>query len=203
MLNLIWLALMVIAVIVGIFNGTLNAVALSVAEQAKYAFQIALGLTGVLTFWLGIMKIAEQAGLIHQFANLLRPVMAKLFPEIPKDHPAIGAMLFNIAANMLGLNNAATPFGLKAMEQLETLNPNPGTATNSMCTFLVMNTASIQIIPTTAIAYLTAAGASQPTKIIICTLFASVVALTVGLITVKFLAGLPRFNRTTNIAVNT
>lgn len=203
MLNLIWLALMVIAVLVGICNGTLNAVANAVAEQAKYAFQIALGLTGILTFWLGIMKIAEQAGLIHQFANLLRPVMARLFPEIPKDHPAIGAMLFNIAANMLGLNNAATPFGLKAMEQLETLNTRPGTASNAMCTFLVMNTASIQVIPTTAIAYLAAAGATNPTQIIVCTLFASVVALTVGLIAVKILACLPRFNRTPDIAVNT
>lgn len=192
MLNLIWLGLMVSAIIIGIFNGTLAAVVASVTEQAKYAFQIALGLTGILTFWLGIMKIAENAGLIEKFANCLKPIMKRIFPEVPPDHPAMGAMVLNISANMLGLNNAATPFGLKAMEHLEKLNPIPGVATNSMCTFLVVNTACIQIVPATAIAYLASAGAINPTQIIITTMFASICALSIGIIAAKCI---PKFSR--------
>ena len=124
---------------------------------AGTAVEIALGLIGIMAMWLGIMKVAEDAGLIKIIANWLRPITTRLFPEVPPDHPAIGSMVMNISANMLGLGNAATPFGLKAMEELDKLNPEKGTATNSMITFLAINTAGMTIIPATAIAVRAAA----------------------------------------------
>lgn len=193
MLNFIWLGLIVASVICGIINGRIPAVVASVTESAKAAFELALALTGIMTFWLGLMKIAEEGGLIQIMARALRPLLTRLFPEVPIEHPAMGSMVLNITANMLGLTNAATPFGLRAMNELEKLNPFPGTATNAMCTFLVMNTASIQLIPTTAIAYLVAAGAHNPTDIIATSLFATCCAAIAALITVKILEKLPMF----------
>ena len=195
MLNIIWLALIVLSVIIGVINGKTSEVVAAVTTSAKGAFEIALGLTGVLTLWLGLMKIAEEAGLIKLLGRALRPIMCRLFPEVPHDHPAMGSMVLNIAANMLGLSNAATPFGLRAMAALETLNKNPGTATNAMCTFLAINTSSVQLIPATAIAYLAAAGANQPTAIIAPVLIATLMAMTSGIITVKFLEKLPYYRR--------
>lgn len=185
MLNFIWLLLVVSSVIIGAINGKLPAVTAAVTDSAKTAFELALGLTGILTFWLGIMKLGEASGLINGLAKLLRPLMVKLFPEVPAEHPAMGAMVLNIAANMLGLNNAATPFGLRAMEELEKLNIHPGTATNAMCTFLAINTSSVQLLPTTAIAFLAAAGAAHPTDIIISSLIATTVSTIVALLAVK------------------
>src|SRR5690606_16457811 len=133
----------------------------SAIDYAKTAVEIALGLIGIMALWLGVMKVAEEAGLIKIIANWLKPITKKLFPEVPSDHPAIGSMVMNISANMLGLGNAATPFGLKAMEELDKLNTNKGTATNSMVTFLAINTAGMTLIPTTAIALRAASGSAN------------------------------------------
>jgi spore maturation protein A len=135
--------------------------------------EIALGLIGVMTLWLGIMRIAEKAGLISALGRMLRPFSRLLFPEIPPDHPAIGAMILNIAANMLGLSNAATPMGIKAMEELQQLNPQKETASNAMVTFMTLNTGGLQLIPATIIAVLAASGAKDPTAIISTTIIAS------------------------------
>lgn len=149
---------------------------------AGVAVEIALGLIGIMAMWLGIMKVAEQAGLINKIALLIKPITKRLFPEVPPDHPAIGSMVMNISANMLGLGNAATPFGLKAMEELDSLNPNKGTATNSMITFLAINTAGLTLIPATAIAVRAASGSTNPTIIIGTTMFAAFCATLAGLI---------------------
>ncbi|MCF8241592.1 MAG: spore maturation protein [Melioribacteraceae bacterium] len=154
-------------------------------DYANIAVKIAIGLIGVMALWLGIMKIAEEGGLIKIIANSVRPVTRFLFPDIPHDHPAIGAMIMNISANMLGLGNAATPFGLKAMEELDKLNPEKGTATNAMCTFLAINTAGLTLIPTTAIAVRAAAGSSDPTIIIGTSLFGAACATFVGITVAK------------------
>ncbi|MFN3871985.1 MAG: nucleoside recognition domain-containing protein [Ignavibacterium sp.] len=152
---------------------------------AGTAVEIALGLIGLMAMWLGVMKVAEDAGLIKIIANFIKPVTKRIFPEIPQDHPAIGSMVMNISANMLGLGNAATPFGLKAMEELDSLNPNKGTATNSMITFLAINTAGLTLIPATAIAVRAAAGSADPTIIIGTTMFAAFCATLTGLTTAK------------------
>ncbi|CAN5333978.1 nucleoside recognition domain-containing protein [soil metagenome] len=193
MLNFIWIGLIIASIICGCINDRIPEVVASVTESAKAAFELALGLAGIMTFWLGLMKIAEDGGLIRIMARALRPLLTRLFPDVPANHPAMGSMVLNITANMLGLTNAATPFGLRAMNELEKLNPLPGTATNAMCTFLVINTASIQLIPTTAIAYLVAAGATHPTDIIATALFSTCCATTAALITVKILEKLPVF----------
>ena len=193
MLNVVWLALIVLSVIIGIANGTTDEVVSAVTISAKAAFELALGLAGIMVLWLGLMKIAEDAGLIRLFAKAIRPLMVRLFPEVPADHPAMGKMIMNMAANMLGLSNAATPFGLKAMDELEKINPHPGTATNAMCTFLVINTSSVQLIPATAIAFLAAAGSSDPTFIIITTLVATTFSTIAAIISVKILEKLPMY----------
>lgn len=149
---------------------------------AGVAVEIALGLIGIMAMWLGVMKVAEEAGLIKKIASFIKPLTKRIFPEVPSDHPAIGSMVMNISANMLGLGNAATPFGLKAMEELNSLNPNKGTATNSMITFLAINTAGLTLIPATAIAVRAASGSSNPTIIIGTTIFAAFCATFTGLI---------------------
>jgi spore maturation protein SpmA len=150
---------------------------------AGVAVEIAIGLIGIMAMWLGVMKIAEEAGLIKNIAKFIKPLTKKIFPEVPPNHPAIGSMVMNISANMLGLGNAATPFGLKAMEELDSLNPNKGTATNSMITFLAINTAGLTLIPATAIAIRAASGSTNPTIIIGTTIFAAFCATLTGLLT--------------------
>ena len=154
---------------------------------------IALPLVGTLAVWLGIMRLADRSGLVQILARGLRPVMRRLFPDVPGDHPAMGAMVMNIAANMLGLGNAATPLGLRAMNDLERLNPHPGTATNAMCTFLAINTSSVQLIPATAVAILAANGAKSPTAIVGTSLFATSCACLAGITAAKILEKLPFF----------
>src|SRR5262249_14145280 len=146
-----------------------------------------------MALWLGVMRLAERAGLVQRIAYGLRPIMSRLFPEVPDDHPAMGSMLMNMAANMLGLGNAATPLGLRAMRDLESLNPRPGVASNAMCTFLAINTSSVQLIPTTAIAILVAAGSKNPTAIVGTALLATLCAASVAIISVKLLEKLPWF----------
>lgn len=192
MLNYIWLALVLLAVLLGGLSGELSAVTAAAFESCKTAVMtIALPLAGVMALWLGIMRLAEKSGLMHAIAKLLRPLMTRIFPDVPADHPAMGSMIMNMAANMLGLANAATPLGLRAMQDLEKLNPRPGTATNAMCTFLALNTSSVQLIPASAVAILAAAGSVQPTAIIGTALVATFCSTVVGLTAVKSLEKLP------------
>jgi len=162
---------------------------------AKTAVELAIGLIGIMALWLGVMKIAEQSGLVAKLAALLKPLTTRVFPDVPPDHPAMGAMIMNIAANILGLANAATPLGLKAMEELNKLNKKLGTATDAMCTFLVINTSNVQLIPATVIAIRAAAGSSKPAEILGPTLLATCISLIVGVTTVKLLAKLRIYRR--------
>ncbi|PID59514.1 MAG: nucleoside recognition protein [Ignavibacteriae bacterium] len=163
----------------------------SALKYAGIAVEIALGLVGIMALWLGVMKVADDAGLIKIIANFVKPITKFLFPDVPQDHPAMGAMIMNIAANMLGLGNAATPFGLKAMEELDKLNPNKGVATNTMCTFLAVNTAGLTLIPATAIAIRAAAGSSDPAIIIGTSIFGALCATTVGITASKIMEKFP------------
>lgn len=194
MLNYIWFALVVLSVLFGGWNGHLKEVTDGAFEGARTAVMtIALPLVGAMSIWLGIMRLAERSGLIGILAGALRPLLRRLFPEVPPDHPAMGSMVMNIAANMLGLGNAATPLGLRAMGDLERLNPHPGTATNAMCTFLAINTSSVQLIPTTAIAILAAAKSTNPTAIVGTSLVATSCAAVAGVTAAKLLQRLPIF----------
>ena len=194
MLNYVWLAFLVVAVLVAGFTGKLPELTSGAFEGAEKAvMNVALPLLGIWAIWLGMMKLAERAGLVQALARALRPIMRLLFPDVPQDHPAVGAMVMNMAANMLGLGNAATPLGLRAMRLLESLNPRPGVATNAMCTFLALNTASIQLLPLTAIGILVTAGAKSPTSIVITAFLATVCAATAGVVTAKALEGLRWF----------
>ncbi|MCW8813722.1 MAG: hypothetical protein OQK65_09350, partial [Chlorobium sp.] len=159
----------------------------AVLSYAGTAVTIALGLIGIMALWLGVMKVAEEAGLIRKIANFLKPFTRRLFPEIPSDHPAMSSIIMNISANMLGLGNAATPFGLKAMEDMEELNPNKGTASNSMVTFLAINTAGLTLIPATAIAVRAASGSSNPAIIIGTSIFGAFCATVAGVTAAKFI----------------
>jgi len=153
MLNYIWFGMMLISVIAGIITGRIDAVTEAAIGMAKTAVEISIGLIGIMALWLGIMKIAEASGLIRIIARALKPIPIRLFPDVPADHPAIGSIVLNMSANMLGLGNAATPLGLKAMEELQEINPRKDTATNAMVMFLAINTSSVQIIvPATVVA---------------------------------------------------
>lgn len=193
MLNFIWLTMLVTSVVIGTFTGRLDLVVNAVTEYAKIGFEVTLGLTGVMSLWLGIMKIATESGLINKIAKFLSPVMRILFPEVPADNPAMGAIILNISANMLGMANAATPFGIQAMRELQKLNQHAHSASNAMCTFLAINTSSVQLIPATAIAYLAANGATNPTSVIFSSLLATFCSTLVAIIAVKQLSKLPIF----------
>ncbi|MFO8984592.1 nucleoside recognition domain-containing protein [Legionella pneumophila serogroup 1] len=193
MLNLIWLGMILISVVVGVIEGRIDEVVRAVTDSAKLGFELALGLAGIMTFWLGIMSVATESGLVSILGKVLKPVLKRLFPDIPVEHPAMGAMVMNIAANMLGLANAATPFGLQAMKELQSLNQNLKVATNSMCTFLAINTSSVQLIPVTAIAFLAANGSTNPSSVVFTSLIATTVSTLVAIVAVKQLTKLPRF----------
>lgn len=196
MLNYVWFGMIMISLAVAAFNGKVPELGTAAVQGAETAVNISLGLIGIMAMWLGIMKIAEEAGLIRWLARLIRPITTRLFPEIPGDHPAMGAMLMNLAANWLGLSNAATPLGLKAMEELQSLNESEDTASNSQVLFLAMNTASICIIPATIIGVRVSAGSSDPFAIIGTSFFASLTATTVAIIVAKILGKLPAFKKT-------
>ncbi len=188
MLNYIWLGLLVVGILVGAFTGQLDAINQAVLNAAKSAvIDVALPLSGAMTLWLGIMRLAEKAGLIQLLARFIRPLLSRLFADVPPEHPAIGSIVMNIAANMLGVSNAATPLGLRAMAQLNQLNSKPGVATNAMCTFLAINTSSIQLVPATAINILAINGSKNPTAIVGSTLIATCFATATALFTVKLL----------------
>lgn len=193
MLNIIWAALIIVGFSVGALTGNINNVTNAAIESAKSAVELALGLIGVMALWLGIMKIAEDSGLIKLISKALKPIMIFLFPDVPETHPAMGAMIMNISANILGLGNAATPFGLKAMEELQKLNKYKDTATNAMVTFLAINTSSVTLIPATTIAILAAAGAPNPTEIIGPTIISTTISTTAAIIAAKSLQRLPTY----------
>ena len=191
-LNYIWVAFFVIAFLValgkllllgdtGIFTELVN----STFTSSKNAFEISLGLTGLLSLWMGIMKIGEKSGMIQALSRWLSPVFCRLFPDIPKGHPAMGSIFMNLSANMLGLDNAATPLGLKAMKELQELNPRKDTATNPMIMFLVINTSGLILIPVSIMMYRAQMGAAQPTDIFIPTLLSTAISTTVGVLTVS------------------
>jgi spore maturation protein SpmA len=194
MLNYIWLGLILCAVVLGGANGHLPEVTKAAFDMAETAvMKVALPLIGVMALWLGIMRLAEKSGMVQVLARMLRPIMKWLFPDVPAEHPAMGSMIMNVAANMLGLSNAATPLGIRAIKDLESLNPRPGTATNAMCTFLVINTASVQLIPATAVAVLATNGSKDPASIIIPALIATAIAAVAAVAVVKFMEKLPMF----------
>lgn len=201
-LNYIWIAFFVVAFFVAlcktiffgdteIFTTLVN----STFDSSKSAFEIAIGLTGLLAFWLGIMKIGEKSGMINSLSKFLSPVLCKLFPDIPKGHPALGSIFMNLSANMLGLDNAATPLGLKAMDQLQELNPKKDTATNPMIMFLVINTSGLILIPISIMMYRAQMGAAQPTDIFIPTLITTTISTMVGITVVSISQHINLFNK--------
>jgi spore maturation protein A len=191
MLNYIWFGMMFISVVVGIFTGNIDAVTEAAIDMAKVAVEISIGLIGIMALWLGIMKIAEASGLIRIIARGLRPITIRLFPDVPEDHPAIGSIVLNMSANMLGLGNAATPLGLKAMEELQELNPKKDTATDAMVMFLAINTSSVQlIIPATVVALMGAAAST----IFITTILATLASTITAIIMVRLLGRMKRFS---------
>jgi len=221
MLNYIWVAMIILAILIaggqdiynelnkdksaaavagqtekngaGIAETTfLGRITNAVLVEGKRAVEIALGLIGVMALWLGVMKVAEEAGLTRTIAGIFRPVTRLLFPRVPSDHPAITAIFMNMAANMLGLGNAATPMGLKAMEELDKLNPDKGTATDDMCMFLVINTTAITLIPATALAVRVSVGSANPQMIIFPSILAASTATISGILLVKIIQ---RFGR--------
>ena len=201
-LNYIWIAFFLIAFVIGlvrlVFMGDTEvfpAMMNSTFSSAKTAFEISLGLTGVLSLWLGVMKIGERGGVVNVLARVLSPVFTKLFPDIPKGHPATGSIFMNIAANMLGLDNAATPLGLKAMEQLQSLNTKKDTATNPMIMFLVLNTSGLTIIPVSILVYRAQLGAAQPTDVFIPILIATFVSTLAGIIVTSLYQRINLLNR--------
>lgn len=202
-LNYIWIAFFLLAFVIAlgklIFLGDTTvfpAIMDSTFDQAKNAFEISLGLTGVLALWMGIMKIGEKGGLVAALARLLSPILQKIFPDIPKGHPAMGTMFMNFSANMLGLDNAATPMGLKAMQELQEINPKKDTASNSMIMFLVLNTSGLTLIPVSVLLYRAQCGAANPTDVFIPILIATTVSTIVGLIVTSIYQRINLFNRT-------
>ncbi len=202
-LNYIWIAFFLIAFVIAtvrlVFMGDTEvfpAIMNSTFDTSKAAFKISLGLTGVLSLWLGIMKIGEKGGVINVVARVLSPVFTRLFPDIPKGHPVTGSIFMNVAANMLGLDNAATPLGLKAMEQLQELNPKKDTATNPMIMFLVLNTSGLTLIPVSIMVYRAQMGAAQPTDIFVPILLATFFSTLAGIVCTSLYQRINLINRT-------
>jgi spore maturation protein SpmA len=191
MLNYIWLGLIGLAVLIGGFTGHIADVSKGAVDRAQFAVMFAGGLIGLMTLWLGLMRLAEKAGLVRRLGLALKPIMLWLFPEVPPNHPAMGAIVMNVAANILGLNNAATPMGLRAMKELESLNQRPGVATNAMCMLLAINTSSITLIPVTVIALLALYKGKNPTAIIGTSLAATAIAHAAAIATCKLLERSP------------
>jgi spore maturation protein SpmA len=201
-LNYIWIAFFLIAFVVGIvklifFGDTAIFPEMmgSTFEMAKLGFEISLGLTGVMTLWLGLMKVGENGGVVRIMSKAVGPLFRRLFPEIPRDHPATGSIMMNLAANMLGLDNAATPLGLKAMNQLQELNAEKETASNSMIMFLVLNASGLTLIPVSIMVYRTQLGAADPSDIFIPILLATFFSTMAGIISVAIYQKINLFNR--------
>ncbi len=186
-MNFVWMGLIVVAVVVAAFTGHMEETTNAAMDTAKTAVELAIGLIGVMALWLGLMKVAEKAGMVQALAKLLRPLLKRIFPEVPGDHPAMGSMLANIAANMLGLGNSATALGLRAMQDLQDLNKEKSSASNSMATFLAINTSSVTIIPATVIAIRVSADSTSPAEIIGPIIVATLISTIVGISAARFL----------------
>ena len=195
MINFIWCGMIVIGIVVGVLTGNIEAVSTAAIEWAETAVELSLGLIGVMALWLGLMKIAEEARIVRGMGLLMKPIMVRLFPEVPADHPAMGSIVANMAANFFGLGNAATPLGIKAMQELQDLNENKEEASNAMVTFLAINTSSVTLISSSIIAYRSAAGAVNPADVIGPTIIATAVSTTVAIIACKVLEKLPKYKR--------
>jgi len=193
MMNYIWVGLVVIATVVGGITGTMEAVMNNIVDFAQTAVDICLGLIGIMTFFCGLMNVMEKAGLCEKLGNLIAPVMRKLFPEVPADHPAQSAMALYFAANILGIGNAATPFGLKAMQELQTLNPTKGIATNAQCMLMAISTTSITLIPVTAIGLRSAVQVEGAAEIIAPVIIATTISTVVGVTCTIIFEKLPRW----------
>ena len=192
-MNGIFIALILGAVLTAAFSGTMPEVSQAGIESAKQAVQIAIGLLGMMALWLGFMRVLQDAGVMHSIARGLAPVMRRLFPDVPVEHPAMGAMIMNMAANILGLGNAATPFGLKAMQELDKLNPHKGVATNSMVLFLAINTSGVAVLPLGVVAIRASLGAENAAGIVVPTILATLCSTVVGVLIAKSLQGRARF----------
>lgn len=191
LVNVLWLGMMVFGILVAAANGNIEVVTKAAFDGAGNAVKTSLSLIAIITFWLGIMKLAEEAGVISFLARLIAPVMRFIFPEIPQNHPAMGAIIMNISANVLGLGNAATPMGLIAMQEMQKLNRgDPRTATPSMCTFLALNTSCITLIPTTIIGIRMMHGSADPAEVIGPTIFATACGMTVAVLVDRFFRSL-------------
>ncbi len=180
MLNVIWLLLLASGIVVAAINGQVEVVTETALGAARDAVGICFDLIGIMALWLGIMKIAEEAGIIQSIANILKPFLRRLFPSVPPDHPAMGAIILNLSANMLGLGNAATPFGMKAMQELQQLNGGSDEASPAMCTFMALNTSCITLIPATIIGIRLSFSSSNPTEIVGACIFATSCAMLVA-----------------------
>ena len=193
-MNWIWFGLIVGSVVTAAFSGKMAEVTAASIDSAKSAVTLAIGLVGVMAFWLGMLRIVQVGGFLHTLARWLRPLMVRLFPEVPTDHPALSAMIMNIASNMLGLGNAATPFGIKAMQELDSLNPHKGTATNAMVLFLAINTSNVALAPLGVIALRASLGSENAAGIWLSTLLATAFSTCVGILAAKLLQRLPVFS---------
>lgn len=188
MVNILWLGMIVFGIMAAAANGNIEMVTKAALEGANNAVKTSLSLIAIITFWLGIMKLAEEAGIVSFLARLIAPLLRFLFPDIPRDHPAMGAIIMNISANILGLGNAATPMGLIAMQEMQKLNKgDPKTATPAMCTFLALNTSCITLIPTTIIGIRMMHGSTDPTEVVGTTIFATACGMTVAIVVDKIL----------------
>lgn len=194
-MNYIWAILILGGVLLAAVNGRMAECTQAVIEAAKGSVELAIGLIGIMAFWLGLMRLAEEAGLVRFLARVLKPILRPLFPDIPSGDPALGAIVANLAANILGLGNSATALGLKAMIELQRLNPRKKTASNAMCTFLAINTSSVTLIPATVIAIRASAGSANPAEVIGVIILATSVSTIVAVAAVKILERLPVFRR--------
>ena len=187
MLNIIWAFMLLVSAIAAVANGRVEVMVNHIPANANRAIEIAVALIGVTAFWLGLMKVAEEGGAVNFMANMLKPLMRLLFPDVPVAHPAMHMMAFSLVSSMLGLNNASIPIAIRAMQALQKINSNPTRASNAMCLFLVITSSSIQLLPTTAIAVLVKAGSLHPTKIIMTTLLATLCSTICAILACLFL----------------
>lgn len=188
-MNKIWFGMILLGIVVAAITGKIDTINQVIIKDSQEAVVFAIGLTGIMAFWLGLMNIAKQSGLINSLASLMKPITKLLFPDVPANHPAMSAIMMNMVANMFGAGNSATALGIKAMEELQGLNKNKIVATNAMCMFLVINMSSIQIIPLTVLKVRADAGSLMPTEIISTTIMATGVSTVVGVLVCKLLEG--------------
>jgi spore maturation protein A len=194
-MNVVWLLLIGAAVITAVFKGTMPAVSNATFSAAGTAVELAIGLVGGMTLFLGLMRVAQDSGLVQLLARALRPIFRYVFPGVPKDHPALGAIAMNFGANILGLGDAATPFGIKAMEDLQSLNEDKESASDAMCMFVTLHSSSLQLIPVMVISLRAAAGSKNPSEIIVGTIFATLASMVVAVATSKLFARWQRRTR--------